>query len=207
MRFNPPPNWPAPPEGWVPPAGWTPDPSLPPPPPGWRLWIEGEPLASVTEADHQRKHAVRSFWIGIAFFVASSVAIYVASRNGGGVIWYGGLVVGIASLVRAVVSYRSSRASGGPALTSRAMAVVGVALLVSVVAGGVAASSWVESESLTATVGSCWKLDGDDAVAVPCSASHSYRAIAEVTDEAQCPQQYVGTVQGDAGKLLCVADD
>jgi len=39
MRFNPPPGWPTPPEGWKPPAGWKPDPSWPPPPPGWQLWL------------------------------------------------------------------------------------------------------------------------------------------------------------------------
>jgi hypothetical protein len=39
MRFNPPPGWPQPPEGWVPPAGWNPDPSWPDPPEGWQLWL------------------------------------------------------------------------------------------------------------------------------------------------------------------------
>lgn len=39
MRFNPPPGWPQPPEGWVPPAGWNPDPSWPAPPDGWQLWL------------------------------------------------------------------------------------------------------------------------------------------------------------------------
>ncbi len=39
-RFNPPPNWPAPPAGFRPLPGWQPDPSWPPPPPGWELWIE-----------------------------------------------------------------------------------------------------------------------------------------------------------------------
>jgi hypothetical protein len=39
MRFNPPPGWPQPPEGWVPPAGWNPDPSWPGPPEGWQLWL------------------------------------------------------------------------------------------------------------------------------------------------------------------------
>jgi hypothetical protein len=39
-RYNPPPNWPAPPAGWSPPAGWRPDPSWPSPPPGWQLWVE-----------------------------------------------------------------------------------------------------------------------------------------------------------------------
>jgi hypothetical protein len=39
-RFNPPPNWPAPPPEWTPPPGWAPPPSWPPPPEGWRLWTE-----------------------------------------------------------------------------------------------------------------------------------------------------------------------
>ena len=43
-RFNPPPNWPHA-EGFEPDIGWEPDRSLPPPPPGWPLWILGsEPL-------------------------------------------------------------------------------------------------------------------------------------------------------------------
>lgn len=39
LRFNPPPGWPTPPDGWVPPAGWAPDPAWPDPPEGWELWI------------------------------------------------------------------------------------------------------------------------------------------------------------------------
>ena len=39
MRFNSPPNWPAPPPGWTPPPDWQPDPSWPPPPPGWQFWV------------------------------------------------------------------------------------------------------------------------------------------------------------------------
>jgi hypothetical protein len=42
MRYNPPPNWPKPPEGWAPHPEWSPDPSWPPPPPGWQLWVEDE---------------------------------------------------------------------------------------------------------------------------------------------------------------------
>lgn len=38
-RFNPPPGWPAAPEGWKPPRGWKPDPSWPKPPNGWKLWV------------------------------------------------------------------------------------------------------------------------------------------------------------------------
>ncbi|GAA3814139.1 Ltp family lipoprotein [Cellulomonas soli] len=39
-RYNPPPNWPAPPVGWTPAPGWAPDPSWGPPPQGWQLWVE-----------------------------------------------------------------------------------------------------------------------------------------------------------------------
>jgi hypothetical protein len=42
-RFNPPPGWPAAPEGFAPPPGWEPDPSWPPPPPGWPLWVDDRP--------------------------------------------------------------------------------------------------------------------------------------------------------------------
>ena len=57
VRFNPPPNWPKPPEGWVPPPGWNPDPSWPPPPDGWPLWLPdndanaaGTPVPTASEA-------------------------------------------------------------------------------------------------------------------------------------------------------------
>lgn len=42
MRYNPPPNWPKPPEGWAPSPEWSPDPSWPPPPPGWKLWVDDD---------------------------------------------------------------------------------------------------------------------------------------------------------------------
>lgn len=43
MRFNPPPNWPAPPRGWEPGPQWRPDPAWGPPPQGWRLWVAESP--------------------------------------------------------------------------------------------------------------------------------------------------------------------
>lgn len=45
LRFNPPPGWPKPPEGWKPPAGWTPDPSWPKPPEGWQLWVPADEIS------------------------------------------------------------------------------------------------------------------------------------------------------------------
>ena len=38
-RFNPPPNWPAPPENFVPVAEWEPDRAWGPPPDGWLVWV------------------------------------------------------------------------------------------------------------------------------------------------------------------------
>ncbi len=40
LRFNPPPNWPSPPEGFEPPPGWQPDPAWGPAPEGWQLWVD-----------------------------------------------------------------------------------------------------------------------------------------------------------------------
>jgi len=41
LTFNPPPNWPPLPTGLEPDPLWRPDPSLPPAPPGWPLWVLG----------------------------------------------------------------------------------------------------------------------------------------------------------------------
>jgi len=43
MRFNSPPGWPQPPQGWSPPEGWKPDPKWPPAPEGWQFWSLDEP--------------------------------------------------------------------------------------------------------------------------------------------------------------------
>lgn len=41
LRFNPPPEWPAPQLGWTPPAGWQPDPSWPQAAPACSGWSAG----------------------------------------------------------------------------------------------------------------------------------------------------------------------
>ena len=50
LRFNPPPNWPAPPEGFEPPAGWQPDPAWGPAPEGWQIWIDDSAPSSGSAA-------------------------------------------------------------------------------------------------------------------------------------------------------------
>ncbi len=39
-RFNPPPTWPQPPQGWTPPAGWVPPVDWPLAPPNWQYWVQ-----------------------------------------------------------------------------------------------------------------------------------------------------------------------
>jgi len=50
LRFNPPPNWPAPPEGFEPPAGWQPDPAWGPAPEGWQIWVDDSAASSGSAA-------------------------------------------------------------------------------------------------------------------------------------------------------------
>ncbi|MGH3501079.1 MAG: hypothetical protein ACRDQA_09340 [Nocardioidaceae bacterium] len=38
-RFNPPPNWPTPPQGWEPDRDWRKPPEWPEPPDGWQVWV------------------------------------------------------------------------------------------------------------------------------------------------------------------------
>jgi hypothetical protein len=54
MRYNPPPNWPKPPEGWAPHPEWSPDPSWPPPPPGWKFWVEDDAPAQKAKSKLKR---------------------------------------------------------------------------------------------------------------------------------------------------------
>ncbi|GAX58659.1 ATPase [Streptomyces olivochromogenes] len=51
MRFNSPPGWPTPPEGWTPPPGWKPDPAWPTPPPGWHLFVSDDESESDNDVD------------------------------------------------------------------------------------------------------------------------------------------------------------
>ncbi|MFI7484081.1 hypothetical protein ACH9EU_16910 [Kocuria sp. M1R5S2] len=42
MKFNTPPNWPAPPAGWTPPSGWNPPEEWAPAPEGWNFWAHDD---------------------------------------------------------------------------------------------------------------------------------------------------------------------
>lgn len=62
MKYNPPPGWPRPPQGWSPPPGWQPDPSWPAPPPGWQLWIADEPTRIMPAPRPYRTRPTRLPW-------------------------------------------------------------------------------------------------------------------------------------------------
>lgn len=54
-RFNPPPNWPAPPTAdWTPPPGWKPNPAWGPAPDGWSFWTQ----EAGTAPQHKKSHPV-----------------------------------------------------------------------------------------------------------------------------------------------------
>jgi hypothetical protein len=62
-RFNPPPNWPAPPLGWVPVPGWRPSPEWPVPPPGWQLWVDDTALAPNPVSKRPQHQVDPSGWL------------------------------------------------------------------------------------------------------------------------------------------------
>ncbi|MCH9759513.1 MAG: nuclear transport factor 2 family protein [Actinomycetia bacterium] len=86
MRFNPPPNWPPPQDGWVPSPGWTPDPTWPPPPAGWQLWIDDDTTpagaaggVAAPPPGPPGPAGSRKLVIGLAALAAAIVAVGVAT--------------------------------------------------------------------------------------------------------------------------------
>ena len=71
MRFNPPPNWPAPAPGWYPPPGWEPPAEWGPPPIGWPLRVPDVAPGYVTSTPGSRAVG------GCARFVMTSVLVVV----------------------------------------------------------------------------------------------------------------------------------
>jgi hypothetical protein len=87
LRFNPPPGWPPPPEGFVPQPGWQPDPSWPPPPPGWQLWVDDQqvpgtpymPYGQPPASGKTSGWAIASFVLGLVGGVLLSVIFGVVA--------------------------------------------------------------------------------------------------------------------------------
>ena len=82
LRFNPPPNWPAPPAGWTPPAGWQPDPSWGPVPEGWKLWVDDAAVAAASGVKQASWFARHKVLTGVA--ATAVVGIVAVGASGGG---------------------------------------------------------------------------------------------------------------------------
>ena len=208
MKFNPPPNWPASPEGFTPAPDWVPDPSLPAPPPGWQLWVEDDVVlpGEATDAARHHRQAILSFWVGVGVLLATAIATRFASSIG--VLWWGGLLVGASSLIRSVITYRASRKDGAPSLSGAAKGLAVAGLVVALGAGAYSASEMVANETLNTAVGSCWHVTSEDeAVAVSCGDEHEYKAVAEVGSDAECTEDQAVVEADDADKVLCLVED
>jgi hypothetical protein len=94
FRYNPPPNWPAPPSpGWVPPQGWTPDSSWGPPPQGWDFWIDDQAGAFAVRSNGYSNPpglSGRESWVqrhkiatGLGVFVLIGVVLSAVGRGFG----------------------------------------------------------------------------------------------------------------------------
>jgi hypothetical protein len=78
LRFNPPPTWPRPPDGWRPAAGWRPHPSWPAPPAAWPLWVEDVPAGTGGSAAPWYSNAGTSrqpWYVKVAVGVIVAVAV------------------------------------------------------------------------------------------------------------------------------------
>ncbi|WP_029290362.1 hypothetical protein [Cellulomonas sp. HZM] len=165
-------------------------------------------MATTTDADRYRKHAVRSFLIGVAVFLGGAISTIVASGKNGGIIWWGGMLFGVVLFVRAFTSYRDYRKAGGERLAPPLTAVAALGLVGCLAVGGFAVTKLVEAESLSPTAGSCWDgADGDQLALVPCSSGHDFKATQVVKDENDCPADAVAWVEGDGSDRLCLVED
>lgn len=99
-KFNPPPNWPAPPTpNWTPPPGWTPPADWPPLPEGWTL------LVPVNQPIWTR------WWMITGYVIAGIILISVLGSAAGG----GGEPV--AEATPAATATTTAEKSSGPATT------------------------------------------------------------------------------------------
>lgn len=87
-RYNPPPNWPAPPAGWTPPPGWQPDSSWGPAPEGWQVWQDHvAPISALVAAaavgSSRRPHLRPWAWPAVAgVALLTGIGIGAASAAG-----------------------------------------------------------------------------------------------------------------------------
>lgn len=121
-RYNPPSNWPTPPNGWQPPRDWQPDPSWGPPPHDHQFWVDG-PLQP--PPPEQRGKAVT-----ITALVLAGVALllcWIPIVNNA--VFFLGLIAVILAIIALVITLRGRSTMRGMAVASL---IVGVLSLVGV---------------------------------------------------------------------------
>jgi hypothetical protein len=158
-RFNPPPNWPLPPEGWRPPPGWKPDPAWPPAPPGWELWIDDGWTTP-------NKIVLLRVGAGVMWLL-----LLVSGAASGGVsgflVMVGSplFVIGVAAVLRGAArwAWLTSRPAGGVVTT--------IGIIVLVTGGALAPSSPVESTAGSHTSGTTTLSVTETTVAITTTAT------------------------------------
>jgi hypothetical protein len=166
------------------------------------------------DALNHRRSAARRFWIGVLLFVICAATFIASAGDEGGVIWTGGLVVGLGFMVRAWNGYRAARADGAPAYsplgwTGAVGAVTGCVALVVVGIVAHAVPGSVMPHASTG-VGSCWtreSLTSDMLKPVDCGTTHEYAGTSVVDVVDDCGWDSVMYVEADEGGYLCLSED
>ena len=86
-RYNPPPNWPAPPVGWTPPPGWQPNPEWGPAPEGWQVWVEDAGSGAGTSVPVGAQASARPWFTKKRFIIPGAflvLFIAIGALGGGG---------------------------------------------------------------------------------------------------------------------------
>ncbi len=191
-RFNPPPNWPAPPADWTPPPGWTPDPAWGPAPDGWQLWIESD---EGLDRPRSSRVLVDKRVGGVLVAVTGLVLLVVSGAEAvGGVL----VLAGLAALLVGGIGIRR-RGVRWARIRSRGMAVVVAAV------GGVALAAGTALAGTTTPTEKAANAGGQPATGAgrpvstvsssPTTTSSSTTATGPVTPPSSSTQRPVGAAQ------------
>ncbi|HEY0187948.1 MAG TPA: hypothetical protein VGC67_10705 [Cellulomonas sp.] len=170
------------------------------------------PPAAPEAGRAERRSATLLFWIGVVVFTIGGVSLILASGDGGGFIWTGGLLVGTVMLIRSLLGYRGARKAGAPSFATRGWLGMAGGLVVCAAVAAVAAVAFLVPGSVTphATtgVGSCWALSGSTMLeAVDCGSDHDYTGVQVVSSLDGCPLDATMYVTADEGGYLCLTAD
>jgi hypothetical protein len=158
------------------------------------------------------RSATITFFAGVAIVLVGLGTIIWASGDGGGVLWYGGVVFGGIVLFRGLAGLFGARKAGARLTTGR-VAGIAAGAVVCLVAGAVTVLAYVVPGSVTPHIatglGSCWTAATDGKLTpVDCGSTHDLVGSQVVTDYHSCAESSDGYTDGDdAGTYLCLAKD